>query len=248
MLSLFKLLVLPPGAMLAMIVAGLVLLRWHPRSGKALAALGVATLYFFSTGVGSWLICHPLEQLEPALKTVPPQAQAIVVLSAGRIRNSPEYGVPVPDFTALERVQYAAHLYRRAPLPILLSGGRLTARASEEPLAVGMARVLVGDYRIPVRWLETTSRNTDENARNSARMLAAAGVTRIILVTDAVHMRRARHAFEHYGLGVTPGPTFYAEPGQFGALRLLPAMENLRRSHAAMYEWFGLAWYASSGR
>ncbi len=248
MLTLFKYLVLPPGAMLALIALGLLLWRRYPRLGKSLAGLGVFLLYFCSTGVGSWLISHPLEQREAALRTIPAGAQAIVVLAAGRVRNSPEYGAPIPDFTALERINYAAHLYRRNPLPILLTGGRLTNSPLDEPLAVGMARVLALDYRIPVHWLEMASRNTDENARDSARMLGAANVQHVLLVTDAVHMPRARRAFEHYGMTVTPAPTFYGEPGRFNPLRLMPTIENLRRSHAALYEWYGLVWYASSGR
>jgi uncharacterized SAM-binding protein YcdF (DUF218 family) len=79
-------------------------------------------------------------------------------------------------------------------------------------------------------------------------MLSAANVRHVLLVTDAVHMPRARRAFEHYGMTVTPAPTFYAEPGRFNPLRLMPTIENLRRSHAALYEWYGLVWYASSGR
>jgi len=247
-LTLFKYLVLPPGAMLVLIGLGLLLWRRYPRLGKSLLGLGVFTLYFCSTGVGSWLISHPLEQREPALRVVPANAQAIVVLAAGRVRNSPEYGAPIPDFTALERINYAAHLYRRSPLPILLTGGRLTASPTDEPLALGMARVLAIDYQIPVQWLESSSRNTDENARYSAHILSVAGLSRVVLVTDAVHMPRARRVFEHYGMSVIPGPTFYAEPGRFSLFRLMPTIENLRRSHAALYEWMGLLWYASSGR
>jgi uncharacterized SAM-binding protein YcdF (DUF218 family) len=198
-----------------------------------------------STGAGSWLLVHPLESLEPVLGAVPPAAQAIVVLSAGRVRNSPEYGGdPAPDFTALKRMAYGAYLYRQRRLPLLVTGGLATGDAGEEPLAIGMQRVYEEQFGIPVHWVEPASRTTAENARFSAAMLKQAGIGHIILVTDAVHMRRARLAFERQGIAVTPGPTFYQEPGRFDPLRLWPAEENLRRSHAALYEWLGLGWYA----
>ncbi len=240
-----KLLVLPPGGMFALAALGLVVWRRRPRLGKALCGLALALLYLLSTGVGSWLVVHPLEALEPALPAGPSPAQAIVMLTAGRVRNSPEYGrLPVPDFTALKRISYAAHLYRSRQLPILITGGVSSELAGEVPLAIITRRVFESDYRIPVRWVETAARNTSENARFSARMLKQAGIGHVILVTDAVHMRRARLAFERAGIVVTPGPTFYQETGSFDPRRLWPSAEGLRRSHAALYEWLGLAWYA----
>lgn len=244
-----KLLVLPPGAIIALAALGLAARRRRPRLGKALCALALALLYLLSTGAGSWLLVHPLESLEPVLADGPSAAQAVVVLSAGRIRHSPEYGGrAVPDFTALERIAYGAHLYRQRQLPLLVSGGLLTDNSDEEPLAAGMQRVFEQQFQIPVRWLEPASRNTAQNARFSAAMLRRDGIGHIILVTDAVHMRRARLAFERQGIAVTPGPTFYLEPGRFDPLRLLPSIENLRRSHAALYEWLGLGWYALTDR
>jgi uncharacterized SAM-binding protein YcdF (DUF218 family) len=240
-----KLLVLPPGGIIVLAALGLAVWRRRPRLGKGLCIAALGLLYVLSTGAGSWLLVHPLESLEPVLADGPSPAAAIVVLSAGRMRNSPEYrSRPVPDFTALERITYGAYLYRQRQLPLLLSGGLLTDRSDEEPLAIGMKRVFEEQFQIPVRWLEPASRNTAQNARFSAAMLKDSGIGHIILVTDAVHMRRARLAFERQGVAVTPGPTFYQEPGRFDPTRLLPSIENLRRSHAALYEWLGLGWYA----
>jgi uncharacterized SAM-binding protein YcdF (DUF218 family) len=239
-----KALVLPPACLLALYGAGYLLRRRRPRLSAACRHGAVLLLYLLSTGVGAWLLAHRLEMLEPVLagrQAVP--AQAIVVLSAGRIRHSPEYGGgAVPDFTALERITYGARVARATGLPLLVSGG-LLADDDSETLARGMQRVFEEQFHLPVRWAETVSRNTAQNATLSARMLRQDGVQRIILVTDAMHMRRARLAFERAGLAVTPAPTFYVEPGPFEARRLMPNVENLRRSHYALYEWIGLAWY-----
>ena len=243
--------ILPPASLLLLFVAGLVLSRWRRRAGTRVCLAAVGLLYFLGTGVGSWLLVHPLEQLEPVLSPVSAHpaaaAQAVVVLSAGRIARSPEYGARLtPDFICLERMAYAAHVLRARPLPLLVSGGLWSAQ-DDESLAAGMQRVFEDAFQVPVRWVETRSRNTAENARFSAAMLKRDGVARVILITDAMHMRRARLSFERAGLQVIPGPTFYNEPGPFDALRLMPSAENLRRSHYAIYEWLGLAWYAMAG-
>jgi uncharacterized SAM-binding protein YcdF (DUF218 family) len=241
-----KALVLPPACLLALYGAGWLLRRRRPRLAQACRHGAVLLLYVLSTGVGAWLLAHPLETLEPPLAShpgAPAPAQAIVVLTAGRIRHSPEYGGhAMPDYIALERITYGAHVARATGLPLLVSGG-LLADNDSEPLALGMKRVFEDEFRLPVRWAEAQSSNTAQNATLSAAMLKQDGVARVILVTDAMHMRRARLAFERAGLAVTPAPTFYVESAPFDPGRLVPTIENLRRSHYALYEWFGLAWY-----
>jgi uncharacterized SAM-binding protein YcdF (DUF218 family) len=86
-----KLLVLPPGGIIVLAVLGLVALRRRPRLGKALCGMALGLLYVLSTGVGSWLLVHPLESLEPALASGATPAAAIVVLTAGAsatVRNT----------------------------------------------------------------------------------------------------------------------------------------------------------------
>lgn len=243
--SVLKFILLPPACLLLLYALGLALGRRRARAGRFLRHGSVALLYFFSSGAGAWLLAHPLESLAPVLDAgAAAQAQAIVVLSAGRIKHSPEYGGrATPDGIALKRMAYGAHLARATGLPLLVTGGLLSDAADDEPLALGMQRVFASDFGLPVRWLETASRNTDENARFSAPVLARDGVRRIILVTDALHMRRARGAFERAGLTVIPGPTFDASPDRIDWRLLVPTMENLRRSHYALYEWFGLVRY-----
>ena len=242
--ALVKAILLPPAGLLVLYAAGMLAARRRPRLGKRLCHSAVALLYLLSTGAGSWLLVHPLEALEPALAGPAPQAQAIVVLSAGRIRHSPEYGNhAVPDFVAQERMTYAATLARRTGLPLLVTGGLLSDHPDEEPLALGMKRLFESAYQLPVRWTENASANTAENASMSAAILKRDGVARIILVTDAMHMRRARLAFQREGLSVTPGPTFYLASREFDPFDLLPTAENLRRSWYALYEWLGLLRY-----
>ena len=194
------------------------------------------------------LFVRPLERMTRPLHA--PEragAGAIVVLAAGRLRNAPEYGSrDIPDYVALARLRYAAHLQRRTGLPVLVSGGTAgTPSAGERPysLADAMATALRADFGVPVQWVEARSRDTAENAAYSAAQLRAGEVRRVLLVTDAMHMARARAAFERAGLEVVDAPTMFFS-GQARSIHAwVPSAEGLRRSWYAIYELIGTVWY-----
>lgn len=168
-------------------------------------------------------------------------AQAIVVLGAGRIRNAPEYGMQdIPGPGALQRLRYAATLQRETGLPLLVTGG--SPDGSSESEAAIMARVLEHDFSVPVKWQEELSNNTAENAQFSSRILRAAGIHRILLVTDAMHMPRAKRVFEQAGLDAVPAPTIFISAGPRTFDDFLP--NGLRDASYALHEWLGLAWYS----
>lgn len=241
-------LILPPASLFLLILIGLALWRRCPRTGRSLAATGLAALALLSMTAVADLFVSPLERMTRPLHA--PEragAQAIVVLAAGRLRGAPEYGGrDIPDYTALARLRYAAHLQRRTDLPLLVSGGTIgKPRAGERPysLADAMAVALREDFGVPVRWVEARSRDTAENAAYSAALLRQGEVRRILLVTDAMHMARARAAFERAGLEVVDAPTMFFT-GQARSIHAwVPSAEGLRRSWYAMYELIGITWY-----
>jgi len=106
-----------------------------------------------------------------------------------------------------------------------------------------MAAALRDDFGVPARWIEGRSRDTAENASFSAALLRADGVKRILLVTDAMHMPRARAAFERAGLDVVSAPTMFFSNQPRSLHAWLPSAEGLRRSWYATYELLGIAWY-----
>lgn len=244
-------LILPPGGLFLSIVLGLLLWRRWPRLGRSLAAAGLAVLVFLSTGAGAGFLVAPLERMTAPL-TAPRDANAgaIVVLAAGRLRRAPEYGGrDIPDHIALPRLRYAAHLQRATALPVLVSGGNGASGIDPRPQdrayskADAMAAALREDFGVPVRWIEGRSRDTAENAAYSAALLRRDGVARVLLVTDAMHMRRARTVFERAGLQVVEAPTMFFGEQARGPGAWLPSAEGLRRTWFASHEWLGLAWY-----
>lgn len=234
---------LPPLNFVLLCVAGWLLLRRWPRVGMAMSLCALSLLLVLSTKAGAWLLVAPLEQRTAPLSAPRDgDAQAIVVLGAGRQSGAPEYGgKDSPNAIALVRLRYAAKLHRDTGLPILTAGGTPDGAAESE--AAGMARSLREDFRTPVQWLEERSATTAENAAFSARILQGAGIHRILLVTDAMHMPRSRAVFEAAGLEVVPAPTAFFSRERRMALDFIPGGEGLRRSHYAMREWIGLLWY-----
>ena len=244
-------LMLPPGSLFLLVTLGLVLWRRWPRTGRALAGAGFALLALLSTTGGASVFVAPLERRTTAL--LAPEragAQAIVVLAAGQMENAPEYGRrPIPDYIALARLRYAAHLQRTTGLPVLVSGGNGTPGVDLDPTrreyakADAMAVALRQDFGVPVRWVEPRSRDTYENARYSAAMLRADGVKRILLVTDAMHMPRSRVVFEGAGLEVVEAPTMFFSVLPRSYRSWIPSAEGMRRSWYGAYELLGIVWY-----
>jgi uncharacterized SAM-binding protein YcdF (DUF218 family) len=237
-------LLLPPHSLFLLLAVGGLLLGWWPRVGQALCGLAVILLFMFSTPLVANLLVDPLERFNAPLSSAKGTgARAIVVLAAGRLANAPEYGDrDIPDYIALARLRYAAKLHRETGLPVLVSGGGGSRR---EPYAIGMARALRNEFGIPVQWLEKESATTAENAQFSAKILKQYDVRRILLVTDAMHMRRALMAFRQTGLEVVAAPTVFLgfEFTDVRPAHFLPSAEGLRRSYYALYQWLGIAWY-----
>lgn len=184
-----------------------------------------------------------LEDRAGSVPTDPAGAQAIVILGSGLNMGAREYGGDTANERSLIRLRYGATLARRFHLPVLVSGGTpLTAERSESDV---ISDILEREFGIPVRWRETQSKDTADNARMSAKLLHAAGMRRIVLVTQAFHMPRARRLFEDAGLEVIPAPTDFKHGREKALTPLdwLPQARALYNSYYALHEWLGLAWF-----
>jgi uncharacterized SAM-binding protein YcdF (DUF218 family) len=95
--------------------------------------------------------------------------------------------------------------------------------------------------------LETRSRTTRENAVETARLARDKGFQRVLLVTSALHMRRAAGAFRAVGLEVVPAPTDFSVLGTGRLPNLLPDAGSLEATTATLHEWIGLSYYAARG-
>jgi len=229
---LLKTVILPPSGPLFLAVLGIVLLKRRPRLARVCLILGLGSLWLLSTP----LVCDALtamaEHYPPLDLRSAAGAQAIVILGGGGERAlAPEYGGPAAEPLLLERLSYGAYLARKTGLPILVTGFKTEAAA--------MQGTLLRNFGIDPRWIDGSSFDTFENAGNSARLLKADGIRRIILVTHSTHMWRSVHEFTAAGLEVFPAPMGMLAPREFGILDYLPNADALLRGEAAIYELLG---------
>lgn len=237
-----KLIALPPASLMLVAVLGLLLIAFGRRGGgTALVTIAVLALYVLGSPYISTRLLASLEDVPVAEVPPPAGTEAIVVLAGDSRRPTPEYGGPVPGPMVLERLRYAARLQRETGLPILASGG-LTQDDTVSHAAL-MREALTDDFRAIVRWTESASANTFENARESAALLAADGIGRVYLVTHAWHMPRAVAAFESTGLDVVPAPTAFTTPTPFEVKYFVPTASGWAESYYALHEWIGRIWY-----
>ena len=234
-----SMLMLPPVAPLLVVAAGLVLLRWRRRLGMGLAWGGLAVnLLLAMPAAAGWLT----QQAMPANLGLPSPADlasagAIVVPTAGAERHLRDYGGETVDGPGLERARAAARLARQTGLPVLVSGGL----PREGQSLAALTAQAIAEFGAQVRWLEAESRDTAENAGLSARLLAADGVSRVVLVTHALHMGRAAGEFRMAGLEVIPAPTLLPRPPDYQASDFWPNIRAYRESALALHELLGQA-------
>ena len=226
--------VLPPTGPLLLAIAGALMLRRWPRTGRALVWAGLAILLALSLSPVSGLLLR-LANDSPAVRLEDARtAQAVVILGGGVRRAALEYAGDTLGRLSLERVRYGAKLARETGLPVLVAGGSVFGDTATE--ASLMRAALEQEFKVPVRWIEERSRNTHENAQFSAAILKRDGVNRVVLVMHGFDIRRARAEFEAAGIAVVPAPTVIPRPGVTTAFDFVPNMGALQGSYLALYE------------
>jgi uncharacterized SAM-binding protein YcdF (DUF218 family) len=125
----------------------------------------------------------------------------------------------------------------------MFTGGVGWGGRSNGPTEAEVAQRVAQDaFGWPLRWAESQSRDTQENAQQSFRILSAQGITRIGLITDSWHMARSARQFERAGFVVTPIPM--AHPGKLNSLLdWVPNSGALMTSAQVIRERLGL-WVA----
>lgn len=176
--------------------------------------------------------------------TIPshPRGDVIILLGGGILDGVPDLtGSGAPAGEMMARLVTAVRLYRRLPVPILVSGGSgFAGRAPEAPV-IGRFLVDLGVAEDQVL-LESHSRDTRENARYCSEMVRRRGFRSPLLVTSAYHMRRSVREFEQAGVAVTPFPAQFTTAGGLPLLwaEFLPRADALVQSAQAMREYAGL--------
>jgi uncharacterized SAM-binding protein YcdF (DUF218 family) len=229
----------------------------YRRLGAALLGLCLAVLWLASTEAvhrtALRMVEAPWKAYAPWVPKPGAPAQAVVVLGGGRELAAHEYGGPSVSLGSLARLRYGIHIARAHQLPVLFTGGSSDPGVGELPElseAALAAQVAEREFRYPLRWVESRSRDTQENASLSAAMLRPGepgGVRTIALVTDVWHMPRAVRWFERVGFVVQPAPMGFKADRPLTYRDWLPSADVLGSTNRLLREALGQAWQALRG-
>ena len=125
------------------------------------------------------------------------------------------------------------------------SGSLLDQRKSEAVLLkeFAIASGLSSDRII----IDPTSRNTHENAVNTAALVREHGYEKILLITSAFHMWRSEAAFNKQGLFPEVYPVDFRTSGTISVFDFLPSSGALNEITSMIHELVGVAIYRMQG-
>ena len=234
-------LLIPPFGFVTLAFAAVLLQRWRPVAGRRLLWVALIGLLLLAVPILSDTALLALERNLPLVPPAGDPPQAIIVLGAEIIRTSGEDAPARVGGLTLVRLRSAAELSRRTHLPILVTGG--VTQTGMPSVGALMADSLRQDFQVPATWVETASRDTWENATDSAAILRPLGIHSVYVVTHAWHMKRAVIAFAHTGLVVTAAPTSIDASDGPIAGDFVPHAGTWEVAYYALHEWVGCLWY-----
>jgi len=241
-------LLLPPGPFIALMAWGAARASRQRRGAWLLVALGAVGLWFMGTEALATLFDDSINRSPPALDAGAVQAlkaqpaTAIVVLGGGRRLLAPEYGSSGLRPRTAERLRYGIHLARQTQLPLAVTGGSPDADGGPSEAEVA-GRVAAQEFGFPLRWEEREARDTRDNAQRTVQRRA--GVTHIVLVTQAYHMQRSLHHFQQAaaaqggGMRITAAPMDMPLVGRLTLLDWMPSMKGYEAVREHLHEVMG---------
>ncbi len=156
-------------------------------------------------------------------------ADAIVIL------GSMVYPGALPGPALTRRTEHAVALYMRGLAPVIIcSGGQAANESASEASA---ACILAAALGVPRSALieEDRSRSTEENALDTAAIMAARGWRTVVLSSDGYHLYRADLLFRRAGLVPYPSPA----QATAGPMSLVERYARETREAAALVWYWG---------
>jgi uncharacterized SAM-binding protein YcdF (DUF218 family) len=240
--KLLPILIYPLGlSLLLCIIAFTLSFAGRARALRVSIAAAVIPLWLASTPAFADLLTALLEEQNPPvpIETISPK-DVVVVLGGGVVQQVP-MGLTQQAPSAGDRLIQAMRLWRAGKAQtIIVSGGNLPwGRPSASEASV--AAELLHAYGVPPDSIivESNSRNTHQNAINTAGIWRERHFRSGLLVTSATHMPRALASFRKVGLDVAPWPVDFrgrSYPLVYSVFDLLPDASSLDRTTTAIKE------------
>ena len=219
------------------------------RSGLIIGAMALGWLWFCSAPVTADMLANSLERRYTYLSIADvPRADAAVILGGGAFnfdRNRPYASIG----GTVDRYIHGARLFEaRRVQKIVLTGAR---DQGEGPTEAQLGAAFLTEIGIPPEHviLENAARTTMGHVDPIAELLADRGLETFLLVTSAMHMRRAEAVFRAAGLKPVPIATDFRvnTVTKMSIRRLLPSLSALSLSTVAIHEYIGFSYYRIRG-
>ena len=198
-------------------------------SYQIIRALGALTVLFVTVTAFT-----PIPNIAGSALAVMPAIEpsdAIVVLAAGIAKD----GELIDE--SMRRAVHGLELYKRGLASLIIFSGP-RRRDSQVPSEANARSRLAEDMGVPpnaivkIEMVDTTRQESEE----IADFLLKRNARRILLVTESLHMRRARLVFERAGLQVFPAPSdTYSKAAYSPKERLWLAIRVIEQSMALVY-------------
>jgi uncharacterized SAM-binding protein YcdF (DUF218 family) len=260
-------LLMPPGIWVVLGLLFLFLMRAKPKLQKIGIALCFGMVWLTSTTLFAnilvsvtdpWMYWpkpidfNRLSKVESKVQDSRGLPQAIVILGGGVRHGAIDRGgYKNQDLSkeSLERVRYGAMLAKKTAIPILVSGGKLDAvRTDQLAEAQLMEKILQEEFNLSVKWVESNSKTTKENAIHSFEILQRESIKKIYLVSHFWHLPRAQSVFEKVGFEVIPVPMGFVHANhvnltELTPLDIFPSATAITRVRQIWHELLGKLWY-----
>ena len=243
----------PLSLSILLFVIGLIAIKKYQSIGFVVILVSIIQLWLFSTPMIAQTLSSSLERkYMPKIVSEYEKVDAIVVL--GGAVSGPYYPRKYHDMSdAGDRLLHALRLYRanKADHIILSGAGGLIPSIGVAISEASIMRDILLDWGIPEEsiLLEENSYNTYENALGCKKVIEQQGFEKILLVTSALHMRRAHSVFKTQKIAVIPSPTDYLAVGYSGnwIFNLMPSVDALTMTIYAIKEYVGYFVYEFRG-
>ncbi|NQU64014.1 MAG: YdcF family protein [SAR324 cluster bacterium] len=206
-------------------------------------------LFLASTNFFADSLLYRLEHVEKPSLLLDHYDAVIVLTGMTHRQYSSEDRIEFSD--AVDRILAGISLVKNGKADFLLiSGGDGSLARQYQP----EARIL---EKFSLQWglkkeqilIDDTSRNTYENAVESAKLIQTHKMKKLLLITSAFHMVRSRGCFKKMGLDVDIYPVDYLAGKEVtDFLGYLPSSVSLAKTNLAIHELVGIFVYGITGR
>lgn len=231
-------LILPVGGTLLLLVMAAFRRSWG-------IVFGACFLLLFSSipWTGNYLIESMETGMERFAATKAGQAEAIVVLSIGRtVAPGPD---KISEWHDADRFFGGIELFQAGKAPLLIFTGGSAPWEKDAPLEGEILARYARSMALPTEAIRVTRRafNTKEEAAAVRELLPVKpeSGTRILLVTSALHMPRAKKVFEKAGFQVLSFPVDFVTSAtkKTYPTDFVPSAAGLFKTSTALRELYG---------